>query len=209
MVKLVSEATSPKKDLRVVPSLEAAQHPLLPLVEERLGKAIAFLGLEVGTFRRSPFVTLENAHCRLMLGWYGDETVLCSFESKSRAGFWCAGSPMQSFDLYLFLYLRLGAGVSEYLPCDWNGGGDRHLLCLDGIGAALVKGELLGPLQGDFSWSGEYAGLMAEKDGMYRRLLATMSEYKPEIDGICYKWRLGDPSWIGDARALLEVKNEK
>jgi hypothetical protein len=168
-----------------------------------LSGVIDTLGLEVSAFQRSQLVSLENAHCRLMLGCYEDDHIACWFEDKSQERFRAARPLMQPFDLHYFLYMRLGAGVSEYVPSVVESGNDRRLLCLDAIGTALMGEELSAPLLGDFSWAGEYFGLMGEVDGMYRRLVAAITEYRPEIYGICSKWKMGDPSWVGDARDLL------
>jgi hypothetical protein len=202
MVKLLTPSKSNGDARKIVSPTDVSQNPLLPLIEERLGWAIAALGLEVITSRRSHLVFLENAHFRLMLGWYEADTIVCRFEGKSLPGIRTAGRPMQSFDLNLFLYLRLGAGVSEYLPRHGESGNNRHLLCLDAIGAALVNGEMVAPLQGDFSWCEEYFGLEEEMDSIYESL-AAMTGYWPEIFGICEKWRMGDPRWIEEARDLL------
>jgi hypothetical protein len=201
MLLTTSEHLGMSPDVR--PSLNANRDLLLRMVEERLSNVIAALGLEVSAFQCSQLVSIENAHCRLILGCYENDHIVCRFEDKSQARFRAAGPLMQPFDLYYFLYMRLGGGVSEYVPRVVESGNDRRWLCLDGLGVALMDGELSAPLAGDFSWAGEYSELMAEIDGMYGKLVATQTVYRPEINGICRKWRMGDPSWVGDARDLL------
>jgi hypothetical protein len=203
MVKLVIPTKPLDWVQNVRPSSNANRNLLLKIVEERLSNVIVALGLEVSAFQRSQLVSLENAHCRLILGCYDDAQIVCRFEDKSQERFGAAGPLMQPFELYYFLYLRLGARVSEYIPDAVESGSDRRWLCLDGLGTALMGGELSAPLAGDFSWAEEYFGLIREVDGMYGKLVATQTVYRPEINGICRKWRMGDPSWIGDARDLL------